>query len=96
MMLESNVDVATALKNYYVSLSTNEMFPLGQECQRSVISFAADIEKSVSLLKMQSLRVKLLADIIADRKELVSFRRGLFLCKRRANVARYFNIYKVR
>ena len=74
MMLQSNVDVVTALKNYYAGLSTDEKFPLRQDCQRNIVAFAADIDKITSWLRTQILRVKLLADIIADRKELVSFR----------------------
>lgn len=72
MMLESNVDVLTALRKYYVKLKSNDDFPLAGECQESIEEFAGNVGKNIDELKMQIPRAKLLAGIISDRKELVS------------------------
>lgn len=88
MMLESNVNVMTALRDYYVNLTTDEKFPLRNECQKSIFVFADDVGKSISWLRTQILRVKLLADIIADRKELVSLQCELFWCMGKAKILR--------
>jgi len=73
MVLQSNVDVMTALRRYYVGLKTNKDFALTDACQENIDSFAADLDVIIDELKMHISRAKLLAGTISDRKELVSF-----------------------
>lgn len=73
MVLESNVDVMTALRGYYVGLKANKYFSLKEGCEEDIDSFAANIDEIIDGLRMHISRAKLLAGIISDRKELVSF-----------------------
>lgn len=73
MVLQSNVDVMTALQRYYVGLKANKDFPSTEACQGNIDSFAADLDVIIDELKMHISRAKLLAGTISDRKELVSF-----------------------
>lgn len=71
MLLESNADVMTALREYYLKLLENGDFPLRTDCQKDVQNFAADMEDNIVWIKMQVRRLNLLAEIINDRKNLV-------------------------
>lgn len=71
MLLESNAEVMTALRGYYVKLLENEDFPLRIDCRRDVGRFAADMESNIVWIKMQARRLGLLAEVINDRKNLV-------------------------
>jgi hypothetical protein len=72
MMLESNAKVLKVLQGYYIGLLDNQDFPLRTECQKSIHSFAARIEKNMDWMQIQADRARLLAGIISDRRELVS------------------------
>lgn len=73
MVLESNVDVIVALRRYYIALMDNSEFPDGLKrgCGGDVTAFAAHLDEIRNDFKMQTSRVRLLANIISDRKELV-------------------------
>lgn len=96
-MLDSNIDVLTALKSYYVSLATNEKFPLRQECQKSIFVFAADVDKIFSWQRAQIPRTKLLEGNIAYRKVFVSSWTGQSCVNVwKADVARLCKLYKTK
>lgn len=94
MLLESNADVMTELRSFYVGLKTNEDFTPRQECQKSIDFFAARLEKLINWMKTQVRRVNLLAHIIDDRKELVSL--GLDYHHRGSNFSRSYNIFNIK
>ena len=71
MVLESNADVMTSLRQYYQSLSKNPDFNLNPGCGDSIQAFAAQVEDMIYDFRMQISRAKLLVKIVNDRKELV-------------------------
>jgi hypothetical protein len=74
MVMEANIDVLTAVKQYYEKLLKLKDFPLKHACEDNVIFFAAQIEEMIYDTKMQVSRAKLLARIASDRKDMISRR----------------------
>ncbi|KAJ9602689.1 hypothetical protein H2200_012883 [Cladophialophora chaetospira] len=71
MILESNIDVLTALSKYYEDLLTDNDFPLRQSCRDITIDFARQIQDAIHDTKMQASRAKLVVRIASDRKALI-------------------------
>ena len=84
MVLETNVDVMTALQRFYLGLKANQDFPsvLMEACQDDIDSCIANIEEIIEGFKMHTSRARLLAGIIGDRKELVRFESKLPSCNK--------------
>ena len=74
MILAANIDVLTALREYYEGLVARKDFPLKGDCSESVVAFATQVNYMIYDLNMQISRAKLLVQITADRKSLVSRR----------------------
>ena len=74
MVLEANVDVISALQRFYFSLRESKDYPdiLKQNSADDITSFNAQLDEIINDFRMQISRAKLLANIIRDRKELVS------------------------
>jgi len=95
MILEANVAVIMALRNFYVRLSMHQDFPLGLQTAKQIESFLASIDEIIGDFKMHIARAKLLKDIIGDRKELVSL--DLYnQFKLRLSSGRYCSTFKAR
>lgn len=71
MLLESNADVMTALREYYLKLLENGGFALRTDCRKDVQEFASEMEANIVCIKMQVRQLNLLAETINDRKSLV-------------------------
>jgi hypothetical protein len=73
MTKESNSDVMSALRKFYVDLRKNRMFPveLKKGSANDFQLFTDRIEKIIEEFKLHISRAKLLEKIISDRKELV-------------------------
>ena len=73
MVLETNIDIFTALREYYEGLLDHPDFPQKTTCRTSIIAFAAQVKDMAYDMKMQVSRAKLLRQTIADRKSIVSY-----------------------
>jgi hypothetical protein len=71
MLLESNADVMTALREYYVKLLDNADFLLRTDCRQNIQDFAVDVESEIVLIRMQVRRLGLLAGTISERQDQV-------------------------
>lgn len=96
MLLSSNADVMAALQAYYVKLLDNEDFPIRKVCHKSIQNFATDIESNIVWTRMQVRRLKLLAEIIDGRKDLVcptirGTSEGII-----SNDSRFLNTFRIR
>jgi len=94
-LLESNADVMTALREYYVKLLENEDFPLRIDCRKDIQNFAVDMESNIIRIKMQMRRLGLLAEIINDRKNLVRSR-VIQAANDISDVLRWLSIFRIR
>ena len=74
MVMDGNIDVLTALKQYYKKLLKLKDFPLRHACENNVIVFAEQIEEMIYDTRTQVSRAKLLARIASDRKDVISRR----------------------
>ena len=71
MILESNIDVLTALHKYYEDLLLDNDFPVRQTSRDIIIDFARQIQDAIHDTKMQVSRAKLVVRIASDRKTLI-------------------------
>lgn len=71
VVLEGNVEVLSALRQFYLSLSGDNRFPLAQKCLGEIRDFASELEATISDLKNNIGRAKALIKTTVDRKELV-------------------------
>jgi len=94
-LLESNADVMTALREYYVKLLENEDFPLRIDCRKDIQNFAVDMESNSIWIKMQMRRLGLLAEIINDRKNLVRSR-VIQAANDMSDFLRWLSIFRIR
>ncbi|KAK4208645.1 hypothetical protein QBC37DRAFT_431673 [Rhypophila decipiens] len=76
VVLEGNVDVLSALRQFYLNLSKDDRFPLGQSCLGEIKDFASELEAMISDLKNNIGRAKALTKTTMDRKELMKQYRG--------------------
>lgn len=74
MILEANLDVLQSLHRFYLRLSELKDMPqsLKDECAYDLDSFQSHLDNITHEFKMHISRAKLLANIINDRKGLVS------------------------
>jgi hypothetical protein len=72
-VLETNIDIFTALREYYEGLLDHPDFPQKTTCRTSIVAFAAQVKDMAYDMKMQVSRAKLLRQTIADRKSIVSY-----------------------
>lgn len=73
MALQGNADVLISLKNFYKALSENNDFPLKTICSSDIGMFLRQIDSFIYDSNMQIARGKLLAQIVAARKTIVSY-----------------------
>lgn len=73
MAMETNVDVLSALQQFYLGLPAKNGLPaaLKDEIEDDVAAFAAQVHDLINDFKMQLSRARLLASVTRDRKELV-------------------------
>jgi hypothetical protein len=74
MILETNVQVISSLRRFYLGLMKNSDFPLliKEKNEADIQSFSNGLADIIDDFGMQISRAKLLARIIMDRKELVA------------------------
>lgn len=79
MVLESNIEIFSALINFYKGLADNPHFPLSSmraqaqtSCAEDVASFCSQVEDMASDLRLQIGRSRMLLKLSSDRRELVS------------------------
>ncbi|PGH18772.1 hypothetical protein AJ79_00185 [Helicocarpus griseus UAMH5409] len=72
--MESNVNVISAMRNLYASLSARKDFPeeLKEENDDDLIDFDSQLDDLINDFNMQLSRARLLVNITRDRKDLVS------------------------
>ena len=80
-VLESNANVLTALKDYYLSLAENSKFPLKQTSTDDIHTFVGQVKDLIGDCNMQSVRAKLLVQIASQRKTMVCRFNGLAMSK---------------
>ena len=73
MVLETNIDIFTALRGYYEGLLEHTDFPPKGACRPNILTFVAQIKDMAYDMRMQVSRAKLLRQTVADRKSIVSF-----------------------
>ena len=77
MVLESNADILTKLRDYYASLVADSQFSRDQDrrdaCQQSVKRFTVQINEIIYNITAQLARAKVLSKLVTDRKVIVSF-----------------------
>lgn len=71
MILESNSQVITSLREYYKVLQESDDFPLAITCKGEIYAFLTKLSYVVSDLKMHVARADLMLKIMNDRKDLV-------------------------
>lgn len=74
MVMESNGDVLVAIKQYYAKLVKHKDFPSSSADQEDLNAFTAQVEEVICNTKMHVSRAKLLAQIAADRKDMITRR----------------------
>ena len=72
MIMEANIDVLTALRRYYEGLLRHKDFAMKKTCREEVLTFANQVNDMIYDSKMQVSRAKVLIQITADRKTIVS------------------------
>lgn len=79
LMLESNINISTHIRDYYVMIFESSEFPqeLKINCKDDLTRFTNAISSVVSDLKMQLARAKMLRAQITDRKNLVCLQNSL-------------------
>ena len=71
MVLEGNIGVLSALRDFYKNLLLDGRFPLKDTCASDLSLFATQIDNIIHDSKMQIARGQLIARIIAARKTIV-------------------------
>jgi hypothetical protein len=72
MILEANADIIKSLRDFYERLAKNIDFTLGATSKEHIAEFGTQLNDMSYDLRMQIARAKLLAQVTADRKTLVS------------------------
>jgi hypothetical protein len=72
MIIESNANILTSLRNFYTDLLKDDVFSSRQQCRGDVLSFSASIQTMLSDIRRHTTRARRLARIAADRRSLVS------------------------
>jgi len=79
MVLETNSDVLTSIKQFYERLVENKEFGLRTQCREDVATFAMQVDDMIYDSRMQTARAKVLSRITDDRKILVSLLLSFYL-----------------
>jgi hypothetical protein len=74
LVLESNINILSEVKQYYESIIGSEDFPktIKLACARDITKFTRTTDGIINDLRMQSSRTKMLLRLLTDRKSLVS------------------------
>lgn len=70
-MLESNVEVISALNKFYCRLGAKKTFTMANTCREDINDFSNELENVINNLKLQIGRAKALMKIVSGRLELV-------------------------
>src|SRR5438034_1479374 len=73
MVLESNAEIMTLLKKFYLDIVEDEDFPDKERkaCRHAVKNFVPQLDELIYDTKMQIRRAQVLVKIVADRKTIV-------------------------
>jgi hypothetical protein len=72
MIVESNSQVITSLRDYYKTLEESEDFPLRASCRGGIRAFIAKLDYKIVDFKMHAARADLLLRNSDDLKNIVS------------------------
>lgn len=70
--VDGNIEVITALSEYYTNIVDSNHWPLPASCSESMHIFTKQVKNDIYDLKMQSSRAHALARHTGERKNLVS------------------------
>jgi hypothetical protein len=72
MVLDANIEVITALRDFYANLKIDLDFDLRDSCGRNISSFTSQVTGFMTALSMQVKRARVLSRLTANRRNLVS------------------------
>ncbi|KAF2659610.1 hypothetical protein K491DRAFT_755154 [Lophiostoma macrostomum CBS 122681] len=79
MIIETNIEVMAALRNYYRELGLDKNFDMKSECDETMVAFVQQMTELIHTFEVQRRRLRLLVETTENRKTLVRLLRSSLL-----------------